>query len=373
MNGKKSIKTKALALLSLLLVLACLFGACNDRTDPPVESDSESVSEQFSGESLSEPSDSQSEPSDSQSEPSDSQSEPSDSQSEPSDSQSEPSYTDSEPVGGETDEPVAPETPALSMPTVDLDSIPAYDKLPYISINGGMPFFTPNQLVTQSYEYYSALDGLGRCGITVACVGRDIMPTSDRGDISSVRPSGWVQAEYSIVDGQNLYNRCHLIAFQLTGENANRENLITGTRYMNVQGMIPFENMVADYVKETGNHVMYRVTPIFVGSELVARGVVIEGYSVEDNGEGICFCAYAYNVQPGILINYATGESQLDPSYQGPDSSVQDYVLNTRSKKFHYPTCSSVDTISDKNKGYFTGTRDELKAQGFEPCGSCRP
>jgi len=199
------------------------------------------------------------------------------------------------------------------------------------------------------------------------------MPTEDRGNISSVKPTGWHSTDYDIVDGGSLYNRCHLIAFQLTGENANRENLITGTRYLNVQGMIPFENMVADYVKETGNHVMYRVTPVFVGNELVARGVIIEGYSVEDNGDGITFCAYAYNVQPGIIIDYATGESRLDDTAADTEAGVQDYVLNKNSRKFHYPTCSSVNQISDKNKEYFTGTRDELEKMNYSPCGSCRP
>ena len=182
---------------------------------------------------------------------------------------------------------------------------------PYVVLNNNQPEFTDEDLTTESYEYFSPLDSLERCGYVMACVGYDLMPTEDRGSISHVKPSGWVQNQYDFVDGKSLYNRCHLIGFQLTGENANEENLITGTRYLNVEGMLPFENMVADYVKETGNHVLYRVTPIFDGDNLVARGVQMEAWSVEDNGEGICFNVYCYNNQPGIEIDYATGESKL--------------------------------------------------------------
>ena len=193
---------------------------------------------------------------------------------------------------------------------VTLDQIPAYTEEPYVVINGGEPFFEEAELVTESYEQYAELDALGRCGVTVACIGRDIMPTEDRGDISSVKPTGWVQNFYDHVDGKALYNRAHLIGFQLTGENANKRNLITGTRYMNVEGMLPFENMVADYLREfPENHVMYRVTPIFEGDELVARGVLMEAKSVEDGGEGVCYCVYVYNVQPRVTIDYATGEN----------------------------------------------------------------
>ena len=192
-----------------------------------------------------------------------------------------------------------------------LANIPEFTDLAYIPINNNVPLFDELELTTNSYEYYSDLDELGRCGMTIACIGQDIMPTDDRGEIGSVKPTGWQSVKYDIVDGKYLYNRCHLIGFQLTGENANKKNLITGTRYLNIEGMLPFENMVADYVKETGNHVMYRVTPIYEGEELVARGVLMEGYSVEDKGEEICFCVYAYNNQPGIAIDYATGESSL--------------------------------------------------------------
>ena len=191
----------------------------------------------------------------------------------------------------------------------DIDSIPAFSDTPYVEIDGNRPHFSESELTTRSYEKYSELDSLGRCGVTVASVGRDIMPTEERGAIGQVKPSGWKTVKYDFVDGKYLYNRCHLIGFQLTGENANRRNLITGTRYMNTEGMLPFENMVADYVKETGNHVAYRVTPVFEGDNLVASGVQMEAYSVEDEGEGICFNVYCYNVQPGVTINYADGTS----------------------------------------------------------------
>lgn len=192
-----------------------------------------------------------------------------------------------------------------------VEEIPAYFGEAYVAINGNVPFFAEEELTTESYEYYSELDDLGRCGVTEACIGVDIMPTEPRGSISSVKPTGWHSVKYDHVDGKSLYNRCHLIGFQLAGENANKKNLITGTRYLNVEGMLPFEDLVADYVKETENHVMYRVTPIFDGDDLVAQGVVMEGWSVEDDGDGVCFCVYAYNVQPGVAIDYATGESWL--------------------------------------------------------------
>ena len=191
-----------------------------------------------------------------------------------------------------------------------LSDIPESDgSTPYVKINDGVPDFTDEDMTTKSYEKYSELDSLGRCGVAMACIGRDIMPTEERGSIGSVKPSGWQTVKYDIVDGKYLYNRCHLIGYQLTGENANKQNLITGTRYMNVDGMLPFENMVADYVKETNNHVIYRVTPIYDGSNLVASGVLMEAKSVED--DEICFCVYVYNAQAGVVIDYKTGESRL--------------------------------------------------------------
>lgn len=192
---------------------------------------------------------------------------------------------------------------------VSVEEVPAWSGQPYVIINDNQPLFADEDLVTSSYERYGQLDRLGRCTVTMACIGPELMPSEDRGEIGSVKPTGWVQNFYDFVDGGALYNRCHLIGFQLTGENANEKNLITGTRYMNVEGMLPFEDEVADYVKSTGNHVLYRVTPIFQGDELVARGVQMEAVSVEDGGKGVCFHVYVYNVQPDVYIDYATGEN----------------------------------------------------------------
>ena len=202
------------------------------------------------------------------------------------------------------------EGPKENAPVVQLDDIPAYSGEPYVVIGENKPNFTEEDMSNKAYEYYSDLDTEQRCGVVEANIGRELMPTEERGSIGRVKPTGWQTVKYDHVDGKYLYNRCHLIGFQLTGENANERNLITGTRYMNTEGMLPFENMVADYIKETGNHVLYRVTPIFEGDNLVASGVEMEAKSVEDNGEGICFHVYVYNVQPGVEIDYATGESQ---------------------------------------------------------------
>ena len=205
-------------------------------------------------------------------------------------------------------------TPAASAPTISLSDIPAYSGNPYVEINGNVPYFTDAEMTTEAFERYSALDGLGRCGVAYANVCKDIMPTTPRGPIGSIKPSGWQSVKYDNVDGKYLFNRCHLVGYQLSGENANEENLITGTRYLNVDGMLPFENMVADHVKEVNDHVLYRVTPVFDGNNLVANGVLMEAKSVEDNGAGIQFAVYCYNVQPGISINYADGSSSQDGS-----------------------------------------------------------
>lgn len=273
-----------------------------------------------------------------------------------------------------------PTAPAASAAPVSLEDIPAYTGSPYIALNGNQPEFEEGDLSTESFETYSPLDSLGRCGPAYACIGQDLMPTEDRESISGVHPTGWVQAEYDTVDGGSLYNRCHLIGFQLTGENANEENLITGTRYMNVEGMLPFENLVADYVKETGNHVLYRSTPVFEGDNLVASGVVMEALSVEDDGEGVCFHVYVYNVQPGIEIDYATGKSwesrqtpEAGESSEPASGEEREYVLNTSSHKFHLPDCPAVDTMSEKNKEEYFGTREDLIVQGYKSCGSCNP
>ncbi len=264
---------------------------------------------------------------------------------------------------------------------ITLSEVESYTDSAFTIISDNIPEFTEEEITTNSYESYSTLDSLGRVGVAIACVGTDLMPTEDRGDISSVYPTGWEQESYDNVDGSWLYNRSHMIGWQLTGEDANEQNLMTGTRYMNVDGMLPFENMVADYIKETGNHVMYRVTPDFDGNNLLANGVQIEAYSVEDEGEGICFNVYCYNVQPGIVIDYTTGENYAstdEPEVETEDttvteSSVQTYILNTNTMKFHYETCSSVSTINESNKATYTGTREELIDQGYDPCGNCDP
>lgn len=277
-------------------------------------------------------------------------------------------------------------TPAKeSNSSFSISEIPAYSGSPYVVINNNIPYFTESDYTTNSYEYYSELDSLGRCGVCVASIGKDLMPTEERGSIGSVKPTGWHTVKNDNVDGKYLYKRCHLIGYQLSGENANTKNLITGTRYLNIQGMLPFENMVADYVKETGNHILYRSTPIFEGNNLLASGVLLEAYSVEDNGDGICFNVYCYNVQPDISINYATGDSsfagtqQTEPPKQTeqsnpPAQNVEStYILNVNTKKFHYPSCSSVKQMSDKNKQTYTGSRDDLISQGYDPCKKCNP
>lgn len=261
-----------------------------------------------------------------------------------------------------------------------LSEVPEYSGAPFIAVHDNTPYFTKDEISTKSFEDYSPLDSLGRCGVCISSIGPDIMPTEEREPIGSVKPTGWHSVKYDNVDGKFLYNRCHLIGFQLTGENANEENLITGTRYLNTEGMLPFENMIADYVKEAGNHVMYRVTPVFEGNNLVAHGVLLEGYSVEDSGAGILFCVYCYNVQPGITIDYKDGSSQKNivetaPENQTTDASEKEssYVLNTNSKKFHKPTCGSVSTIKPKNRKDVSSSRDKLLSEGYSPCGSCRP
>ena len=298
--------------------------------------------------------------------------------------------------GQQTESSVPTEITTAS--SFSLSDVPAYSGKAYISVNGNVPYFTAAELTTTSFETYSDLDTLGRCGVTYACIGQDLMPTKERGSIGMVKPTGWHTVRYDdLVDGKYLYNRCHLIGYQLTGENANTKNLITGTRYLNIEGMLPFENMVADYIQETNNHVLYRVTPIFEGNNLLANGVLMEGYSVEDKGAGVSYCVFAYNVQPGIEIDYATGESKLADSAQqeeqktatvtptpspepekqepatGSEASQADYILNTNTKKFHYPTCSSVNDMKEKNKQEFFGTRDEAISNGYSPCGRCKP
>lgn len=293
----------------------------------------------------------------------------------------------------------------ISMGRFSLASVPAYSGKPYAVINKNVPFFTKTDRVSRSYEKYSQLDNLGRCGAAMANVGRDLMPTTKRGKIGQVKPSGWHLAKYDCVDGKYLYNRCHLIGYQLTAENANPCNLITGTRYLNVQGMLPFENMVADYVKETGKHVLYRVTPVFKGNNLVAHGVLMEAMSTEDGGRSVLFNVYCYNVQPQISINYKTGTStytggttvakkQTQKSYSSSSQrsvtksssyskvstssssksmAVNIYILNNSTHKFHRPGCSSAARISSRNREEYTGSRNSLINDGYSPCKKCSP
>lgn len=264
-----------------------------------------------------------------------------------------------------------------------VEQVPEFSDEPYVVINDNEPEFTESEKeTTESFEEYSDLDRYGRCGVAFANVSQETMPTEDRGSIGSVKPTGWHTVRYDdLISDRYLYNRCHLIGFQLTGENANEENLITGTRYMNVEGMLPFEDEVADYVDDTGNHVLYRVTPIFEDDDMVAIGVQMEAYSVEDDGRGVCFNVFCYNDQPGITIDYATGDSHRSGEGAGDAGSSdskdankeQKYVLNTNSHKFHKPTCGGVEDIKAKNKKKITTTKAKLEEQGYEPCGRCRP
>lgn len=300
---------------------------------------------------------------------------------------------------------------------VSLDAIPAYDGKAYVAINNNEPFFTDSDMTTTAFENYSDLDSLGRCGVAYANICKEIMPTEKRGKIGMIKPSGWHTVKYDVIKDRYLYNRCHLIGYQLAGENANPKNLITGTRYLNVEGMLPFENLVADYVNNTGNHVLYRVTPMFSGSNLVANGVLIEAKSVEDNGGGILFNVYCYNVQPGVGINYENGDSWLDgttPQEQsgqtdtpqnegsqssdgsgaggsgssssttgnvssGSDSSAAENSaadssnsetmvhITATGKKYHRAGCRTL------KKSDTEVTLDEAKSMGLSPCGICNP
>lgn len=258
-----------------------------------------------------------------------------------------------------------------------VEALPDYDGAAYVEIDQNQPSFTEEEITEEAYEFYGELDELGRCTVTEACIGQELMPTEKRGSIGHIKPSGWQTVKYEFVDGKYLYNRCHLIGFQLTGENDNEKNLITGTRYMNVEAMLDFENMVADYIDETDNHVMYRVIPIFEGEDLLAKGVEMEAYSVEDEGEGISFHVFCYNVQPGVEIDYETGYSWAsdDKGIQtsGGDDGKEQYMINTNSEKFHTPECSSIKDISEENKQEFYGKREELIKAGYEPCKRCNP
>ena len=343
---------------------------------------------------------------------------------------------------------------------ITVSNVGEYSDSAYVELENNIPSFKKSELTTKAFEKYSELDDLGRCGVAFANVCRETMPTEERGNIGMIKPSGWQTAKYDNVDGKYLYNRCHLIGYQLTAENANEKNLITGTRYLNIEGMLPFENMVADYIDETDNHVLYRMTPIFKDNNLLASGAQIEAYSVEDKGKGVCFNVYCYNVQPGIEINYSDGTNRLADgtiasitlnyskytltvgqsktfvASTSPESAAKNvtwyssnnkvatvskngkvtavkagtttitaktanglkatckvtvkaksdttvtnstsvgnvtYVLNTNTKKFHLPSCSSVRDMKDKNKKEVSCSRDEVIDMGYVPCKRCNP
>ena len=269
---------------------------------------------------------------------------------------------------------------------------------PYVDVNEGVPFFEEDDYTTESYDKYFRLDRYGRARGAMACLGTDLMPFEERGDISSVEPSGWQSVEYDFVEQGHLYNRCHLIAFMLTGQNANERNLITGTRYMNTRGMLPFESEISDYMITTGNHVLYRVRPVYRGSNSVASGVLMEAYSVEDEGAGVCFNIYCFNVQPGVRIDYSDGSSYADGTITESETSRgsgdwsgfsrdeeiakvsclssedgADYVLNLRRHKIHLPECSSVGEMSEENSYKIRADKESIKEVGYDECGNCMP
>ena len=281
---------------------------------------------------------------------------------------------------------------------------PTADEGDYVEIDGNVPSFTVDDATTDAFQSFSQLDWLGRCGTAYACLGPETLPTDVRGDISEIHPSGWVQNFYDFIEGESLYNRSHLIAHCLSGQDANEQNLITGTRHFNADVMEPIEAMVLDYIERTGNHVLYRVTPVFEGDELVARGAQIESLSMEDGGQGVSLNVFLRNIQPGVAIDYATGNnwadeaatagswsasastgaaplapisaaattSQADDASTGTPTTVT-YVVNKNTGKFHYPSCSSVPKIKAKNRMDSNQTRDELIAQGYVPCKNCNP
>ena len=324
----------------------------------------------------------------------------------PPDGPQEPQSAPAEDTNQQETEAVGENRPVTDDGVLSYRDVPAFEGNPYVYVNDGEPTFTDEQRAAEpGHEHYGELDELGRCTAAFAVVGPETQPTEKRGSIGEVRPSGWQMAKYDFVEGKYLFNRCHLLGYQLTGENANERNLITGTRYLNVQGMLPFENAVADYVDATGNHVLMAVMPVFEGSELVARGVHMMAESVEDGGEGVAFNVFCYNVQPGVVIDYGTGESMLAeeatplPEVSGAESApdtasegagageasekgatgsaegkgTTEYVLNTNSKKFHLPSCSSVDQMSPKNREDVEDTRENLIAKGYDPCKRCNP
>jgi len=244
-----------------------------------------------------------------------------------------------------------------------MELLPKYSNSPYVVINDNKPFFKDYEIIKGSFEYYSNLDDLGRCGVCMASVGDDLMPTEKRESISSVKPTGWINKAYDWVDGGYIYNRCHLIGFQLTGENANKRNLITGTRTMNVAGMLPFENMVANYVDKTDNNVVYRVTPVFTGDNLVADGVLLEGYFIDEDKKGLSFCVYCYNVESGVVIDYKTGDN-YEAGNVPKDSDLATVYRTPTGKKYHF------DIDCGGGNSHVTTVAEAIKA-GLTPCGKC--
>lgn len=295
------------------------------------------------------------------------------------------------PAEQETQPTAEPDQPQAQQAGFDYGQVPAFTGEASVPINGNSPFFTDDEIAyakaNPGFEDYGEQDSLGRCTAAIACIGPETMPkkNEERGDIGQVKPTGWHSVKYDSVPGKSLYNRCHLIGWQLSDENANAENLITGTRFMNVDGMVNYEDDIATYVKKTGNHVLYRVTPIFEGEDLLAHGVLMEARSVEDEGAGLTFCAYAYNAQPSISINYANGDSSQTPllpaagessaSTSQPSESEQThtYILNTNTGKFHMPSCKSVAKMKEKNKQTVEAARSSMIAKGYEPCANCNP
>ena len=292
------------------------------------------------------------------------------------------------------------ELPPLNKPDVKLDkestiqSSDGLEKLkfkgePYAVVNNNKPEFSKKELsLDDGYENYPNLDNLGRCKTVIAKVGPETMPTEERKGIGMIKPTGWHTIRYdNLISDKYLYNRCHLIGFQLAGENANKNNLITGTRYLNVEGMLPFEDEVANYVQSTGNHVIYKVSPIYKGNNLVSSGVQMQAYSVEDKGKGVSFNIYCFNVQPGIIIDYATGDSResgekisennvtKNNSSSSSDSDYnvkKEYVVNTNTGKYHDSSCKSVKSMKGKNKKLMKASKKTLESQGYKPCGNCQ-
>ena len=252
---------------------------------------------------------------------------------------------------------------------------PTYRNNPYIAINNNIPIFSSNELKPECCEKYSERDKLNRCGAAFAVVGKESMTTEDRGDISNIRPTGWHSVKYDIISNKFLYNRCHLIGRQLASNTDHANNLITGTKFMNNQGMLPFENMIADYIKESNNHVAYRVTPIFLNNNLLASGVQMEAYSIGDDGKSICFNIYCFNVQPDIAINYEDGESRLitDDTPLFSSSPDSDYILDSKNMIYHKKSCSLVNKIKSEHKREYVGDKSSLIKLKYNECDKCKP